>query len=400
MNGFPKIESNTNMKIKMKQIFCAVMATATISAMAATPSAPPASTNSKPADVVAQLLGSDDVVAKGKGFEIKRSQLDEVMDGLKASAAARGQAIPPEQLSFYEGRFLDRLVQIQLLLQKSTDADKAEGQKKTQAQIDDLKQRAGSQEKFEQQLKLGHMTEADLTAKMSQEVTAMVTLQREVGATASDAEAQAYFTNNPADFEEPEQVHARHILFLTQDPDTRLPVSDDKKKAKRQLAEDVLKRARNGEDFAKLAEQYSEDPGSKTQGGDLPPFGKDGMIAGGQGQMVAPFTAAAFSLTNNQISDIVETDYGYHIIQLLDKTPAKKLTLADKIPDTTETVGDRLKEVLAQQKMQTLVPPYLEKLEKDGNVEILDADLKAAIAAIKTASAANAPTMTPTAPAK
>lgn len=352
------------------------------------------STNGKSGDLMTQLFG-DPVVAKGKGFEIKRSQLDQVMDGLKAAAAARGQTIPADQEKFYEGRFLQRLIQIQLLLQKSTDADKAEGKKKTDTQIADLKQRAGSTEKFDQQLQLAHMTEADLRTKMGQEVTAMVTLQREVGATASDAEVHAYYTNNPADFEEPETVHVRHILFLTQDPETRLPLSDEKKKEKRQQAESVLKRARAGEDFAKLAEQYSEDPGSKADGGDLPPFGKDGTIAGGAGAMVPAFAAAAFSLTNNQISDIVETEYGYHIIQSLGKTPAKKLALTDKIPDTSETVADRLKDVLAQQKMQTLVPPYLEKLEKDGKVEILDPDLKAAVASLKAASASNAPEMTP-----
>src|SRR6185312_5263649 len=205
-------------------------------------------------------------------------------------------------------------------------------------------------------------------------------------------EAQAYYTNNPADFEEPERVHVRHILLLTEDPESRLPLSDDKKKAKRTQAESLIKRARSGEDFAKLAEQYSEDPGSKTQGGDLPAFDKEGNF-GGQFPMLPAFTVAAFSLTNNQISDVVETEYGYHIIQSLGKTPAKKLTLADKIPDTHESVADKLKDVLAQQKLSTLVPPYLEKLEKDGKVEILDPELKATMDTLKAATASNAPAM-------
>ena len=73
-------------------------------------------------------------------------------------------------------------------------------------------------------------------------------------------------------------------------------------------------------------QQYSEDPGSKDNGGELPAFPR--------GQMVPEFEAAAFSLTNNQISDVVTTQYGYHIIQLLGKTPAKKLALTDKVPMT------------------------------------------------------------------
>ena len=71
-------------------------------------------------------LFGDPVIAKGKGFEIKRSELDEVMTGLKSAAAARGQTIPPAQLIQIEGQLLDRLIQVQLLLQKATDADKSQ----------------------------------------------------------------------------------------------------------------------------------------------------------------------------------------------------------------------------------------------------------------------------------
>ena len=69
-------------------------------------------------------LFGDPVIAKGKGFEIKRSELDEVMMGIKSAAAARGQTIPPAQLAQIEGQLLNRLIQDQLLLQKATDADK------------------------------------------------------------------------------------------------------------------------------------------------------------------------------------------------------------------------------------------------------------------------------------
>ena len=80
--------------------------------------------------------------------------------------------------------------------------------------------------------------------------------------------------------------------------------------------EGLLKRARAGEDFAKLAKEYSEDPGSKDKGGEYK-FPR--------GQMVPEFEAAAFSLGTNQVSDIVTTRFGYHIIKLSEKIPARKV---------------------------------------------------------------------------
>ena len=80
-------------------------------------------------------LFGDPVIAKGKGFEIKRSELDQVMTGLKSAAAARDQAIPPAQLTQIEGQLLDRLIQVQLLLQKATEADKSNGVQKADVQM-------------------------------------------------------------------------------------------------------------------------------------------------------------------------------------------------------------------------------------------------------------------------
>lgn len=387
--------------MKMKQFFYAALSMATAFSAAAatqnammpapaTPAAPAMSTNSN-SDAMTALFG-DPVIAKGKGFEIKQSQLDEVMSGIKSEAAAHGQQLTPAQLKGLEARFLDRLIQIRLLLQKSTDADRAEGKKKADEQLDALLKRAGSKEKFDLQLKAVGISESELRKKITEEMTANATLQREVGVTVSDSEAKDYYTNHPADFEEPETVHVRHILLLTIDPETQQPLDKDQVAAKHKQIEEILKRARAGEDFAKLAEQYSEDPGSKDDGGELPPFDKDGAIPGSQARMVPAFTAAAFSLTNNQISDVVETQYGYHIIKLLDRTPASKVAYS--------TIADRLKFALAQKKMQPLVPPYLETLTKSANVEILDPELKEAMSELTNAPSQAEPVPAEPVPAK
>ena len=383
------------MKKQIKLIFPAAFAVALFalprvnaaSANAATNALASTATNVNSQAAMTALFG-DPVIAKGKGFEIKRSELDGVMMGVKSTAAARGQTIPPGQLTQIESQLLDRLIQDQLLLQKATDADRTNGVQKASLQMNMLLERFGSQEVLERQMKAVGLTVAELRSKITQENTAQAVKIRELNVTVTDAEAKQYYddTNHLADFEQPEMIHVRHILLMTMDPVTRTPLAADQQKAKQKQMDDLLKRIRGGADFAALAKQYSEDPGSKDNGGELPAFP--------HGQMVPEFEAAAFSLTNNQVSDVITSAYGYHIIKLLDKTPAKKLALTDKVPLSDVTIASRVKDFLTQQKTEKLAPAYLEKLRKAADVQILDADLKAATAAA-AAAAANAPVATP-----
>ena len=353
------------MNNKMKLIFPAALVAAMIVLPSANAATAPVSTNKAPVNAMTALFG-DPAVAKGKGFEIKQSELDEVVTGIKSAAAAHNENIPPEQMTGIKAQMLNRLIQIQILLQKATDADKAEGKTKADAQVAALLTRAGSQEKFELQLKAVGMTTDELRTKITQEATATATLTRALGITVTDAEVKQYYDTHPADFEQSESAHVEHILMLTINPATRAPLSDDQIKAKRQQIDDLLKRAKAGEDFSKLATQYSEDPGSKEKGGELPPFS--------HGDMVPEFEAAAFAMKTNTVSDVVTTSYGYHIIKSLGKNPAKKLALTDKVPLTDLTIADKIKDFLTQQKTQKLAPAYLESLKKTADVEILDAD--------------------------
>jgi foldase protein PrsA len=106
-------------------------------------------------------------------------------------------------------------------------------------------------------------------------------------------------------YQQDKTASVRHILLLTEGK------TPQEKAEIRKKMEDILARARKGEDFAALAKQYSEDPGSKDNGGLYENFGR--------GQMVKPFEEAAFSVPVGQISDIVETKYGYHILLVVDR---------------------------------------------------------------------------------
>ena len=326
-------------------------------------------TNANPNAAMAALFG-DPVIAQGKGFTIKQSELDEVTAAIKANYAAHGQTIPEDQLTQYEAMALNEFIDTKLLLQQANDADRAQGQQEADKAVTELTKEAGSLDALELRLKGSGKTLDQFRSQLADSTTANAALVRELGVSVSDADIKAFYDAHPSDFEQPEQVTVRHILFMTIDPTTHAPLSDDQKQAKLKEAQDVLKQLRAGADFATLATRYSDDPGSKENGGLLPAFG--------HGEMVAPFEAAAFSLTNNQISDIVTTEYGYHIIKLLDKTPAHKIELAK--------VSDNIKSYLLRQKLAPLAPRYLLKLKQDADVQILDDNLKQAVAAADASS--------------
>ena len=125
----------------------------------------------------------------------------------------------------------------------------------------------------------------------------------------TDDKAKEYYEKNKKDFYV-DEVEASHILISTTDDNGKELSKKEIEKAKKK-AEDILKRINNGEDFAKLAKENSDDPGSASKGGDLGYFGK--------GEMVPEFEEVAFSLKKDEVSEIVKSEYGYHIIKLTDK---------------------------------------------------------------------------------
>ncbi len=153
-------------------------------------------------------------------------------------------------------------------------------------------------------------------------------------------EIERTYNANIEQYSTPEQVRASHILLKTEGKD------DATVKAK---AEDVLKQARAGADFAELAKKFSEDEASQKNGGDLDYFGR--------GRMVAEFDQAAFTLDPGKISDLVKTQYGYHIIKVVDKRAAITRPLAD--------VRQQIQDQLAYERAQAQAADLAQALEKE-----------------------------------
>ncbi|MEI7732047.1 MAG: peptidylprolyl isomerase [Verrucomicrobiota bacterium] len=325
----------------------------------------------KPAAAPAATLNDlfpDKVVAKGKSIEIKRSEVDEAYTLLAANARNQGQQIPLEQRGKYEAMLLDRLVITHLLLNRATAEDKTKAKDQVEKFIADSRKRMPNPEMFETQIKALGMSMAQFTNRVTEQALCDEVVGREVRSkiTISDADAKKYYDENAKQFEEPERVRAAHVLIGTKDSEDPTPnpaqkkdLPEAKKAEKRKLAESILERAKKGEDFGKLAKEFSDDPGSKDKGGEY---------TFGRGQMVPEFEAAAFGQEVGKISDVVTTTFGYHIIKTLEKFPAKKSEYA--------AVSEDIKKGLQGQEVRKQMQPFLEKMKSEAAIEILDESLK------------------------
>lgn len=164
-----------------------------------------------------------------------------------------------------------------------------------------------------------------------------------------ESDLQEYYARHKDKFAIPEQVKARHILI-------KFPFgAQEKEKQKaREKMKHIIEWLNKGGKFETLAEQYSEDPNSNKKGGDMGYFPR--------GRMPKAFDDVAFSLKPGQISDIVETDYGYHIIQVEDHREARTKTF--------EEVKDSIKEQLRGELIKSRVKDFIKKIEKDTGLKV------------------------------
>lgn len=168
----------------------------------------------------------------------------------------------------------------------------------------------------------------------------------------SDDEAKKYYDKNKDEFYV-DEVQASHILISTTDENDK-PLSDAKKKEAKKKAEEILNQIKDGGDFEKLAKENSSCPSSE-KGGDLGYFGK--------GRMVPEFDKVAFELKEGEISEIVETQFGYHIIKLVDKK--QETTPFDEVKDS-------IKQKLVKEKFNKKVEEVIKNSKIDTNKDLLE----------------------------
>lgn len=289
-----------------------------------------------------------EVVAKVNGTAITHAELDRAVQMLLAQSQVP-QELSPEIKKQAEDSALEQLISAELLYQKGIKLEIKDLNKQVEAKLSQGKTRFSTPAEYEAALKANNLTEKDLREIIRKDVVINNLFEKEIAGkiVVSEAEVKKFYEENQDKFKKPETYHASHIL-IGADPQAK---PEEKKKA-REKAEALQKRVAAGEDFAALAKAESSCP-SKDNGGDLGTFGK--------GEMVPEFEKALDGLKPGQISGVVETQFGYHIIKLIEKKDAGSVGLAE--------VKDQIENYLKQTKTQQVVLDYVKELRSKATVE-------------------------------
>ena len=245
-----------------------------------------------------------DLVARVNDTEITKAEL------IARAQSIQGQ-LPPgtagDSLDFYR-RVLDDLVTSELLYQSSKSKGFLPSEAEVEAQINQIRARFPDPQQFQQVLQAQGLTEEALRERMRRDLGVQKLVEGELSAEieVSEAQKQAFYQENTEQMQEPDQVRVSHILVMADENATEEQRAQAKKKT-----EDLRARAVAGEGFAALARENSDDPGSKANGGELPWMSR--------GDTVPPFEEAAFALSPGEMSEVVQTRYGYHVIKLAER---------------------------------------------------------------------------------
>jgi len=256
--------------------------------------------------VVSVEAENSEVLAEVNGTPITQKDMDERLNTLPPQLKARYQT--------NKKQFLQELINQQLLVDEAKDQ-----------QIEKDEKLLSVLEKLKTELMVQRLVEREVLEKIN----------------ITDEEVRSFYDSNKENFQSQEQVHTYHIL---------LP---DEKQAKK-----VRKRLKKGEDFETLAKEVSVGP-SSARGGDL------GFVQ--KGQLVPEFEKAAFEIKPNEISKVVKTQFGYHVIKVTEKKPATQKGF--------DEVSKNIRLQLQQQKQREVLEGYLKKLKSKGEIKIFANDV-------------------------
>ena len=324
----------------------------------ATPAAPPPPGDPPPASAlpggpsapVAKAVPAvlPAVIARVNGEDISKSDFEVAVRNLEARA---GSPVPASERDRVFRGVLDELVGYKLLLQEAQVRKLTVPDTDIDARLTEVKRQFPSEDAFQKMLAERRLTPQQVRSEMKSEMVVNRLIETEITSKigVSSDDIASFYKRNPKEFAVPERVRASHILIAV--PAGADPAAKASALAK---ANGVLKNVRGGGDFAVLARENSQDPGSAANGGDLGFFQ--------QGQMVGAFNDTAFKLGKGEVSDIVETEFGYHIIKVTDKQASRAVTLEEARP--------QIEKYLQGVNRKKATEEFVQSLRMKGKIEV------------------------------
>jgi peptidyl-prolyl cis-trans isomerase C len=293
------------------------------------------------------VSGENEIAASVNGKVITKAELEREIVNLSHRYSIQTQNAPvPDDI---ESKALDSLITKELLYEASQKAQIKVDDSEVEENLQQAISRFPNKEAFESVLKRENITEDELKSEIRYGLAIQTYVEdRYVSKTSvSDDELKTYYDANPALFKHPEMVKASHILIRNNDQ------ADEAKKIEaRKKIDDIAQKITAGGDFAELAKTYSECP-SSSNGGDLGLFRR--------GQMVQAFEDVAFSMNPGEISPVVETQFGFHIIKVTEKQPEGTYPF--------DQVKPQIQDVLTREKVQKLLETDIESLKSKADIE-------------------------------
>ena len=293
------------------------------------------------------------VIIRVNGEEITRGEINKVMNQTMQQIAGR---VPPEQLQQMQAQMYSN-IKDQLITKKLMDAAIAAANVEVTDEditkaIDEIRASVPPGKTLEEALTASGTTIEELKANIKEQLATRKFLESKVEdiADATEADAKEFYDSNPDKFQKPEEVSASHILIKFEDTDTDETKAEKKAKLEK-IRADIIAGTTTFEDAAAA----NSDCPSKAQGGSLGTFGK--------GRMVPEFEVAAFSQEKDEIGDIIETQFGYHIIKVTDHQEEGVVEF--------DEAKEQIEKYLTGQKKQEAISAYMKSLRDNATIEMV-----------------------------
>jgi len=294
--------------------------------------------------------GQEGKAASVNGVAITQEEVNRQMFILEQHLlSTQGTAIRPEMIPAVRSQILSDLIDKELLYQETQKQKIVVEDKAVNDRMDALKKGFPSEEAFQDEMGQMKLSEESLKTQIKKDLAVQQLVEKDImkNVKVSDEDAKAFYDAHPEYFKEPERVRASHILIRSEADDDPVNKADRRKKL-----EAVKVRVDQGEDFAALAKEFSHCP-SAEKGGDLGYFER--------GKMTKPFEDAAFSMKPGEVSDIVVTDFGFHLIKVTDRKPERTISF--------DEAKERIKQHLQRVKFLEEKNNYVAELTKKSKVE-------------------------------